>query len=122
MRFEFERRGLLLVLSAPSGGGKSAVLKELLATEPGLQYSVSFTSGAPRGEEVDGKAYHFVSRERFQAMIAAEEFYEHAEVHGNLYGTSARVVETAIAAERDIAMDIDVQGGLNIKTRLPEAV
>lgn len=122
MRFEARRRGLLLVVSAPSGGGKSAALRELLARDEGIGYSVSYTSRAPRGSEIDGREYHFVSSERFREMIDEGAFYEWAEVHGNLYGTSARVVDSALDARRDIAMDIDVQGGLNVKARLPEAV
>ncbi len=123
MNFRLERRrGLLLVVSAPSGGGKSSVLKLLRERDPALGYSVSYTSRAPRPGDVDGKTYHFVSRERFGEMIDAGAFYEHAEVHGNLYGTSAEVVEQALGQGRGIALDIDVQGGLAIKKRLPEAL
>jgi len=122
MRFEIERRGLLLVLSAPSGGGKSAVLQHVRARDPRVGYSVSFTSRAPRGSEVDGTDYYFVTREKFQEMITANAFYEWAEVHGNLYGTAAKTIEDTLASRNDIALDIDVQGGLNIKSRLPEAV
>ncbi|MBI1783598.1 guanylate kinase [Candidatus Sumerlaeota bacterium] len=122
MRFVLERRGLLLVLSAPSGGGKSAVLKQLLAHDDKLGYSVSFTSRAPRGNEVNGKDFHFVTRAEFEAMSARDAFYEYAEVHGNLYGTSAEVIESALARNQDIALDVDIQGGLNIKRRLPDAV
>lgn len=122
MRFELERSGLLLVLTAPSGGGKSAALKKLLALDPKLGYSVSYTSRPPRGNEVDGKNYHFVTRAKFEELAAAGAFYEHAEVHGNLYGTSAETIDRALAEGRDIAMDVDVQGGLNIKRRQPLAV
>lgn len=122
MRFEIVRRGLLLALSAPSGGGKSAVLRELLKRDANLRYSVSYTSRQPRPGDVNGQDYHFVTVEEFRAMIARDEFYEHAEVHGNLYGTCARVVEEGMAKRLDIAMDIDVQGGLNIKRRVPDSV
>ncbi len=122
MRFQLERRGVLLVLSAPSGGGKSAVLKQLLAKDSALGYSVSYTSRPLRGNEVNGRDFHFVALDTFQKMIASDEFYEYAQVHGNMYGTSARVIEEALAARRDIAMDVDVQGGLNIKKRQPDAV
>lgn len=121
MRFELARRGVLLVVTAPSGGGKSAVLKRLRELDPALGYSISYTSRAPRGGETDGKEYHFVSREEFERMIGEGAFYEHAEVHGNLYGTSAAVIESALSHCQDIALDIDVQGGLNLKSRLPEA-
>lgn len=122
MRFAIERRGLLLVLSAPSGGGKSAVLHRLRARDSRVGYSVSYTSRALRGSEVNGTDYHFVTRDKFQEMITAGAFYEWAEVHGNLYGTAAQTIEDALATCNDIALDIDVQGGLNIKSRLPEAV
>ena len=122
MPFALNRRALLCVISAPSGGGKSAVLQEILTRVPDLHYSISYTSRPPRGDEVDGKDFHFVSRLKFEEMIAAGAFYEHAEVHGNLYGTSAEVVETMLGERRDVAMDLDVQGGLNVKKRLPDSV
>lgn len=122
MRFELVRRGLLLVLSAPSGGGKSAVLREMLKRDPHLRYSVSFTSRQPRVGEVNGQDYHFVNIEEFRAMIQRDEFYEYAEVHGNMYGTSAKVVEECMSRRLDVTMDIDVQGGLNIKRRVPDSV
>ncbi len=122
MRFEFQRRGVLLVLSAPSGGGKSAALQELRKRDSNLGYSISYTSRPVRGHEVNGRDYHFVSRPEFEAMIARDAFYEYAEVHGNLYGTSAEVVEKALNDRRDIALDLDVKGGLNLKRRVPDAV
>jgi guanylate kinase len=122
VRFDLKRRGLLIVISAPSGGGKSAVLRRLLAADPTLSYSISYTSRPPRGDEVDGRHYHFVSRERFEEMAAANEFYEFAEVHGNLYGTCAKVIDESIDGGRDVAMDLDVQGGLNVKLRRSRAV
>lgn len=117
-----QRRGMLLALSAPSGCGKSVVLRGLLGVEPGLSYSISVTSRAPRGSEADGVDYHFVTRERFQVLIDQGAFYEWAEVHGNLYGTRVATVEDAQEKGLDVAMDIDVQGGLAIKRRSPEAV
>lgn len=122
MRFQLERRGLLVVLSAPSGGGKSAVLKRLLRSDRQINYSVSYTSRPPRPKESDGREFHFVSPARFKKMIVAGEFYEHAEVHGHLYGTSAIVIEEALRDRRDIAMDLDVKGGLNMKKRRPESI
>jgi guanylate kinase len=120
--FRFRRRGLLLVVSAPSGGGKSVVLKRLIASDPDLSYSVSVTSRPPRGDEVEGQSYHFVTRERFEDMIREDQFYEWAEVHGNLYGTRADTIERALARGQDIALDIDVRGGHSVKFRCPEAV
>lgn len=119
---QLQRRGLLLVISAPSGCGKSVVLRKVLACAAGLTYSVSVTSRAPRAGEVDGRDYHFVTRERFQELIQAGAFYEWAEVHGNLYGTRADTVEVALARGQDIVMDIDVQGGLEVKRRSNDAV
>jgi guanylate kinase len=121
MAFQFERQGLLLVISAPSGGGKSAVLKQLLNEDKSLCYSVSYTSRPPRASEVDGRDFHFVTRERFLELTRQNAFYEHAEVHGNLYGTSASVIEDALNSRCDVAMDVDIQGGLNIKKRRPDA-
>lgn len=116
------RQGLLLVVSAPSGGGKSVVLKQLMDTEPNLTYSISATTRPPRGDEVDGRDYHFVSREQFDQMIREDKFYEWAEVHGQRYGTLVEAVEAALARGKDVAMDIDVQGGLAVKRRRPDAV
>lgn len=119
--YHAKRRGLLLVISAPSGGGKSAVLKKLLAAEPELAYSISVTSRAPRGNEVEGKEYQFVSRERFEEMIAEGVFYEWAEVHGNLYGTRQDTIKHALDAGKDVALDIDVQGGTDVKWQAPDS-
>ena len=116
---QFQRRGLLLVISAPSGCGKSVVLHNLRQLEPTLTYSVSVTSRAPRGSEVDGREYHFVSRERFQELIAQDAFYEWAEVHGNFYGTRADTIQVALGQGRDVVLDIDIQGGLAVKRRSP---
>ena len=117
--FQSERRGLLLVISAPSGGGKSAVLARLLEEQPGLSYSVSVTSRKSRGNEVEGKDYTFVTREQFEQMQREDLFYESAEVHGNLYGTRRDTVEKALAAGRDVTLDIDVQGGMDVKWSTP---
>jgi len=113
---------LLLVISAPSGCGKSVVLQQVLQSSAGLVYSVSVTSRAPRGAEVDGRDYHFVTRERFEQLIRENAFYEWAEVHGNLYGTRVDTIEAALAGGLDVALDIDVQGGLAVKRRSPDAV
>ncbi|MCL5270735.1 MAG: guanylate kinase [bacterium] len=122
MNFPYQRRGLLLVISAPSGGGKSAVLERLRAAHPDLVYSVSVTTRAPRGSEREGIDYHYVTRQVFEEWIVAGRFYEWAEVHGNLYGTRADVIEAALDEGRDVVMDIDVQGGLAVKRRSPDAV
>lgn len=117
-----QSRGVLLVVSAPSGTGKSAVLRGVMEREKALAYSVSCTTRALRGDEVDGQSYYFISREEFEAMAEDGGFYEWAEVHGNCYGTPVEPVREAIGAGRDIALDIDVQGGLQVKEKCPEAV
>lgn len=122
MNLYIERRGLLLVISAPSGGGKSVVTRRLREFQPELEYSVSVTSRPPRGDERDGIDYRFVTRQQFEQMIEQHGFYEWAEVHGNLYGTLADTVDQALAAGRDVVMDIDVQGARRVKQRCPDAV
>ena len=109
------RRGILFIVSAPSGAGKTTVVREVVATTPDVQVSQSYTSRAPRGAERDGVDYHFVSRERFVAMREAGEFLEWADVFGQLYGTAARDTESALAAGRDLVLVIDVQGAAKIR-------
>lgn len=117
------RRGLLFILSSPSGAGKSTISRKLLADEPQMTFSVSATTRTPRPGEEDGREYYFRSREDFEAMIAAGELLEHAEVFGNLYGTPIVPVETAIADGRDVLFDIDWQGGQQIaNSSLQDAV
>ncbi|MEO1612369.1 MAG: guanylate kinase, partial [Pseudomonadota bacterium] len=101
------RRGLLFILSSPSGAGKSTISRRLLAAEPELSFSVSATTRAPRPGEEDGREYHFRSRDEFLAMVDAGEMLEHAEVFGNLYGTPRAPVEAAIASGRDVIFDVD---------------
>lgn len=110
-----QRRGLLLILSSPSGAGKSTLARKLMAWDPTLRFSVSATTRPPREGEVDGKHYHFRDRAGFQAMVAAGEMLEHAEVFGNLYGSPRGPVEAAMAEGRDTLFDIDWQGGQQIR-------
>lgn len=117
-----EPPGSLFVVAAPSGAGKSSLVKALLEIEAKLSVSVSHTSRAPRGQEQDGREYHFVSRERFQAMVAEQAFVEWAEVHGNLYGTSRAGIEARLAQGEDTVLEIDYQGALQIKRLFPSAV
>jgi guanylate kinase len=112
----------VFIISAPSGSGKSTLVSRLLANVPGLMFSVSYTTRTPRGAEVDGQSYHFVSREQFEEMLARGEFLEWAEVFGNYYGTHRSVLEEARAAARDLVLDIDVQGARQLKCQIPEAV
>jgi len=108
---------ILIVLSAPSGGGKTTVLKKVMAGLPGLVFSVSHTTRPPRPGEVNGRDYYFVSRQEFQAMQEGTPpgFLEWAEVHGNLYGTGRAEVERQLQAGQDVILDIDVQGALQVR-------
>lgn len=113
------RRGLCLVIAAPSGAGKTAITRALLAQEPGLALSVSVTTRAPRAGEADGVDYHFVDLPRFQAMAAEGALLEHAIVFGRGYGTPRAPVEQALAAGRDVVFDIDWQGHRQLRGALP---
>ncbi len=113
------RRGVCLVVSAPSGAGKSTITRALLASEPALSLSVSATTRAPRPGERDGEHYHFRSPEAFAAMAAAGALLEWAEVFGRSYGTPRAPVEQALGAGRDVAFDIDWQGHRQLRAALP---
>lgn len=108
-------RGNLFVISAPSGTGKSTILKRLLTEVPNLAFSVSHTTRAPRPGENNGQEYHFVDRPTFAGMRADQAFLEWAEVHGNLYGTSRTAIETQLAKGIDVFLDIDVQGAKQLR-------
>ncbi|SPE25378.1 guanylate kinase [Candidatus Sulfopaludibacter sp. SbA6] len=112
----------VFIISAPSGSGKSTLVTRLLNQVPGLMFSVSYTTRKPRGAEVDGQSYHFVSREEFERMLVRNEFLEWAEVFGNYYGTHRGILEEAQARGKDLVLDIDVQGARQLKGRIPEAV
>lgn len=112
----------VFIISAPSGSGKSTLVARLLANEPGLLFSVSYTTRPPRGHERPGESYHFISREEFEQRISRGEFLEYACVFGNYYGTHASVLEQARAAGTDLVLDIDVQGARQLKCKIPEAV
>ena len=112
---EMRRRGLLIILSSPSGAGKSTLAKRLMAWDGAMRFSVSATTRPPRPGEVDGKDYYFKSRPEFEAMVAAGEMLEHAEVFGNLYGTPRGPVEQRLAEGRDVILDIDWQGGQQVR-------
>jgi len=114
--------GTLFIVSAPSGAGKSTLVNALLAREPGIALSISHTTRAPRPGEVNGKQYHFVDRATFEAMIARGEFLEHAEVFGNLYGTSLAGVRAQLATGHDVLLEIDWQGAAQVRQAVPECV
>jgi len=109
------RKGLLLILSSPSGAGKSTLARRLMDWDPTLGFSVSATTRAPRAGEVDGREYHFTTREEFRRMVAAGEMLEYAEVFGNYYGSPRGPVERAMEAGRDTLFDVDWQGGQQIR-------
>lgn len=109
------RRGLLFILSSPSGAGKSTISRRLLAANGDMSFSVSATTRAPREGEVDGREYFFRSRAEFNAMVEAGEMLEHAEVFGNFYGSPLAPVEAAISSGRDVVFDIDWQGGKQVR-------
>jgi len=113
--------GVLYIVSAPSGAGKTSLVKALLKADPAIRLSVSYTTRVPRPGETDGRDYHFVSRERFEAMLAEGEFLEHAEVYGNFYGTSKGVVARDLDAGRDILLEIDWQGAAQVKAHFPQS-
>jgi len=114
--------GTLYIVAAPSGAGKTSLTRALLERDSGIVLSVSYTSRAPRPNEVDGVHYHFVSRAEFEAMVARGEFFEHAVVHGDLKGTSRKVVEQTLAQGRDVLLEIDWQGARIVRAQMPEAV
>jgi guanylate kinase len=116
------QRGRLYVVSAPSGAGKTSLVKALMEREPRIRFSVSYTTRKPRLTEVPGRDYHFVTMERFAEMVARDEFIEHAQVFDNCYGTGVRAVEEALANGEQLLLEIDWQGARQVRARLPEAV
>jgi guanylate kinase len=114
--------GNLFVVAAPSGTGKSSLVKALLELDSHLVVSVSHTTRAPRGQEQQGREYHFIGEPEFQAKIAHGDFFEWAEVHGHLYGTSRAAIEQRVAGGQDVVLEIDWQGALQIKRIFPNAV
>jgi guanylate kinase len=117
-----EGRGILFVVSSPSGGGKGTLIQRVLNKVPNLSYSVSFTTRAPRSGEVDGREYFFVTPEEFEQMVAVNEFLEWAHVHSKRYGTARQQVVTEISAGRDIILEVDVQGAASIRALMPDSV
>ncbi|HEV7747360.1 MAG TPA: guanylate kinase [Pyrinomonadaceae bacterium] len=117
-----EGRGILFVVSSPSGGGKGTLIQRVLKQVPNLSYSVSFTTRAPRNGEIDGREYFFVSREKFEEMVANKEFLEWAHVHSKLYGTGRQQVVREIAEGRDIILEVDVQGAASVRTLIADSV
>ena len=117
-----KREGLILILSAPSGAGKTSLCRELFKTFPDMKESVSYTTRAPREGEVEGEAYHFVSNETFERMVEEDAFAEWAEVHGNKYGTALRTLEEARKNGINLVLDIDCQGARKLKEQFDGGV
>jgi guanylate kinase len=112
----------VFIVSAPSGSGKSTLVRWLLAKDPNLLFSVSYTTREPRGTEAPGEDYHFIGRDQFESRIAAGEFLEWADVFGNYYGTHRSILDRAVAENKDLVLDIDVQGARQLKESIPDAV
>ncbi len=116
------RRGRLFVIAAPSGAGKTSLVRALMEREPRLRFSISYTTRRPRPAEVDGRDYFFVTREQFEAKVADGGFLEHARVFDHCYGTARDQVEGALAAGQDLILEIDWQGAAQVHQALPECV
>lgn len=112
--------GLLIVITAPSGAGKSSLIAAALKADPALRLSVSYTTRSPRPGEQDGREYHFVDEKAFLAMLERGEFLESAEVHGNRYGTSEKVITRELAARHDLILEIDWQGAQQVRRLFPD--
>ncbi|MHB0974931.1 MAG: guanylate kinase [Thiobacillus sp.] len=113
--------GVLYIVSAPSGAGKTSLVKALLKADPAIRLSVSYTTRSPRPGEADGRDYHFVNRQRFEEMLAEGEFLEHAEVYGNFYGTSKGSIGRDLNAGRDVLLEIDWQGAEQVRQHFPQS-
>ena len=116
--YDVRRRGLMLVLSSPSGAGKSTIARNLLESDPSLELSVSVTTRPRRASEIDGVHYHFISRREFDGLRGSDALLEWAEVHGNFYGTPREPAEQAMAAGRDMLFDIDWQGAVQLNEKM----
>jgi guanylate kinase len=115
-------RGTLFIVAAPSGAGKSSLVNAVLAKEPGISLSISFTSRAPRPGERHAQHYHFVDKAKFERMIAAGDFFEHALVHGDYKGTARQSVEPQLAAGKDVLLEIDWQGARQVREKMCDCV
>ena len=115
-------RGTLFIVAAPSGAGKSSIVNAVLARDPNICLSISFTSRQPRPGERHAEHYHFVSAQEFEAMVAAGDFFEHALVHGDWKGTARQSVEPQLASGKDVLLEIDWQGARQVREKVPDAV
>ena len=117
-----QERGILLVISGPSGAGKGTICKHLLSISPSIRYSISATTRQPRNGEVDGVNYHFINKHAFKEMIAANELLEYAEVYNNFYGTPSKYVSELLEQNYDVILEIDPQGAKQIKGSFPDSI
>ncbi|MCP4404810.1 MAG: guanylate kinase [bacterium] len=117
MKFTRNTHGILFVVSAPSGGGKTSLCKEVIRRLPTFEHGISYTTRQRRQNETDGRDYHFVSKEKFMQMVEADEFVEYAHVHGNYYGTSINNIAETLSRGKYLLIDIDVQGAEQIEER-----
>ncbi|MFK3650981.1 guanylate kinase [Lysobacter enzymogenes] len=115
-------RGTLYIVAAPSGAGKSSIVNAVLARDPNIRLSISFTSRKPRPGERHAEHYHFVSEQEFEAMVAEGDFFEHARVHGDWKGSARQSVEPFLAAGKDVLLEIDWQGARQVRNKVPDAV
>jgi guanylate kinase len=115
-------RGTLFIVAAPSGAGKSSIVNAVLARDPNIALSISFTSRAPRPGERHAEHYHFVTADDFQSMVGAGDFFEHALVHGDWKGTARQSVEPQLNAGRDVLLEIDWQGARQVRAKVPDAI
>ncbi|MGA2961101.1 MAG: guanylate kinase [Candidatus Korobacteraceae bacterium] len=115
-------RGLVFIISAPSGSGKSTLVNELRHSVEGLDFSISYTTRAPRGSEQNGREYCYLSRDEFEKMISADLFLEYADVFGNYYGTARIFLDRAMQRGNDLLLDIDVQGAAQLQAKLPDSI
>jgi guanylate kinase len=122
MSADVATRGILFIVAAPSGAGKSSLVNACLARDPNIRLSISFTSRAPRPGERHAEHYHFVSAAKFESMVAAGDFFEHARVHGDWKGTARQSVEPQLAAGQDVLLEIDWQGAAQVRAKVADAV
>jgi guanylate kinase len=115
-------RGLVFIISAPSGSGKSTLVNELRHSVGGLDFSISYTTRAPRGSEQNGREYSYLSRDEFEKMISTDQFLEYADVFGNYYGTARCFLDRAMQRGHDLLLDIDVQGAAQLQAKLPDSI
>ncbi len=122
IEFELNRSGILFVISAPSGGGKSTIIRALLDNDSTLSYSISATTRPSRRGEKTGKEYHFLSKEEFEKLIKEDAFLEYATVHGNYYGTPKSEIDNRLQKGQDVILDLDVQGSQRVKKAFQDSV